>query len=157
MPEDRSHAETPGHPPGVDRLTVAQEAAQRALDGLAAVGDAESTIGAARVADLMEQQEAAALAWSRAADQLAAAEKDGGTAPTAAAWTRYEQAYAEFARVVDTVIAETIHGNHAELHHLHEVSHHMHRLFDADLAMLDELAARHGEPPTPPAEGNQGS
>lgn len=133
-----------------------QEAAQRHLDGLAAVGDTDRTIAAARVADLMRQQNSAAQAWSAAADQVAAAEKDGTTATITAARTRYDQAYAEFARAVDAVIAETIHSDHAELRHLDAMARHLHQIFDADEALLDELAARHRAPRTPPAEGGPG-
>lgn len=156
MTEDRPHAKASGHRTGlpkIDMLIEVREAEQRHLDGIIAVGDAESTVVAVRLAELMEQQKAAWRDWSTAVDQLTTAEKDGNAAAIAAARTRCEQAHAEFMRGVHAAIAETIPINHAEMDHLEELSDQVQRTLDADLAILDALAAQHR---TPPVEGNQG-
>lgn len=51
------------------------------------------------------------------------------------------------------MIAETVRIDRATVDHLVDVSDQVHRTLDADLAILDVLAARHR---TPPAEGNHG-
>lgn len=85
MTEDRPHAKAFYHRTGlpeIDLLIDVHEAEQRHLDGILAVGDAESTVVAARVAELKEQQKAPARGWTTAIDQLATAEKTATRPPS---------------------------------------------------------------------------
>jgi hypothetical protein len=139
--------------PEVDALVVAHDAERDQLNRMIAVSGAESAVATARVRNLAEQQLAARRRWSAAKGRVSKARRDGSAAKIAAAHERCDRAYAEFARLSDAAIAETLRINDARLDELGTTMTQMRRTWDAGSAVVDALKPPHQGPP--PAEDDR--
>jgi G:T/U-mismatch repair DNA glycosylase len=104
--------------PGSDALIAAREAQHDQLNLMTAIGSADSAVAAARVQDWADQQRTAQRRWRAAKGSLTKARRDGSATAIAAARERCGRAYAEFVRLSEAAIAETLQNNHARLEEL---------------------------------------
>lgn len=125
-------------------------AAERAkLNEAMAITSAESTVTAARMADLVEAQRSARRRWSAAKGGLTKAMRDGSAEKIATARRREQEAYAEFDRISRDGIEEMFALNRGGLDNLDQVFGQMSRTWAADQEATRLLAARPDEAPGP--------
>lgn len=118
------------------------EAGSRALAELAVIGTAESTVAAARSADLLAQQTTALRRWRAAKGQLTKATRTGDPARIEAAAQRCAQAYAEYSRTFHAGFAEMVQISRARHEHLDAVFAQIKKFNAAGDAVLEILRTR---------------
>ncbi len=117
------------------------EAERARLSEAMAITAAESTVTSARMADLVEAQQAARARHSAAKGLLTKAMKDGSAEKIAAAQARETAAYAEADRIGREAIEEMLALNDSGLDNLGQVLGQMGRAWEADAAAIGEPEA----------------
>ena len=121
-------------------MNASGQAAERArLHELMAVSEAERTVAAARMAELVAAQ---AAAWRRhraAKGLVTRALKDGNADKIAAAQERERRAYAEAEAIADDGISEMFVINGAGMNRLGELLSQTGRAWEADAEAMDHI------------------